>query len=216
MKNSKLLVIILTILLVVCVGGLVVLNNAQAGLKASESQLKSEIETLSVESTDLKSELEDKVTELDTQKQTHVDEVASLESAIDDAIAKLEKTEEALAEELLRQEDWAVYIEPDKILGEWITVNLVDKEDEFDANEQVSRELWLKSIRFSNKMASLNTGEGYSGGLFWADDHIVSDETAMGFKIQEIDGSEYLFLEWKSGDYIRNNNMSYYVFKKAD
>jgi len=216
MKNSKLPVIILTVLLVICIGGLAFLYSTQTAtiseLQSSEEQLITEVDNLTVRLADKKTI----ITDLNTQKQDLADEAANLESTIDNTKVELDKTEQFLANELSRKDDWSVYIEPDKIIGEWVVVNLVDKENQFDPNEQVSRDLWLKSIRFYDETASFNTGEGYSGGSTWVDDHIVLDDAAMGFMIQEIEGSDYLFLEWKSGDYIRNNSIAYYVFKKAD
>lgn len=216
MKNSKLPVIILTVLLVICIGGAAFLYSTQTAtiseLKTSEEQLIAEVDVLTVQ-------LADKIatiTELNVQKQDLADEVANLESTIDNTKVELDKTEKSLANELSRKDDWSVYIEPDKIIGEWTVLNLVEEENQFDPNEQATRDFWLKSIRFYDEIASFNTGEGYSGGSSWVDDHIVLDEAAMGFMIQEIDGAEYLFLEWKSGDYIRDNSVAYYVFEKAD
>lgn len=222
MKNSKLPVIILTVLLVGCIGGSAVLYNTQtesiSDLQASESQLMGEVDTLTVESADNQT----MITDLNTQKQVLVDEVADLEGVVDNTNvilentkAMLEYTEESLASELLIQEGWAVYLEPDKIIGEWIAVNFVNEENKFDPHVQSPSELWIKSLRFSAKNAFFNIGEGYRASSPWVDDHIFDDATAMGFMIQEIDGLEYLFLEWKSGDYIRDNSIDYYVFKKV-
>jgi len=216
MKKSKLPVIILTVLLVICIGGSTFLYSTLTAtiseLQASEEQLIAEVDALTVQLADKQTI----ITELNTQKQDLADEAANLENVIDNTQVELDKTEQFLANELSRKDDWSVYIEPDKIIGEWVVLNLVEEENRFDPNEQVAREFWLKSIRFNDEIASFNTGEGYGGGSSWVDDHIVLDDAAMGFMIQEIDGLEYLFLEWKSGDYLRNNSVAYYVFKKAD
>lgn len=48
----------------------------------------------------------------------------------------------------------------------------------------------------------------------WIDDHIMSSDVAMGYRIESIEGKDYMFLEWKSGDYQRDNIISYYVLGK--
>ena len=45
--------------------------------------------------------------------------------------------------------------------------------------------------------------------------HRGGDKTASRYTIKKIDGAAYLFLEWKSGDYIiRHQKPSYYVLIK--
>ena len=42
------------------------------------------------------------------------------------------------------------------------------------------------------------------------------NSTACAYEIQIIDGVEYLFIEWKSGDYIYGGmEPDYYVFKRG-
>jgi bla regulator protein BlaR1 len=53
--------------------------------------------------------------------------------------------------------------------------------------------------------------------LTWTNGFIISeaDKTCAGYDIREIEGETYLFLQWKSGDYIyRNMDPWIYVFKK--
>jgi len=42
------------------------------------------------------------------------------------------------------------------------------------------------------------------------------DKTASKYYIKEIDGTKYLFMEWKSGDYkYRGEVKGYYVLRKV-
>ena len=53
----------------------------------------------------------------------------------------------------------------------------------------------------------------------WTKGLVISDnytKTASKYTIKEIDGSAYMFYEWKSGDYtFRHRKSSYYVLKKV-
>ena len=49
----------------------------------------------------------------------------------------------------------------------------------------------------------------------WTKDYILDSITASNFIIQEIDGDEYLIMDWKSGDYVFGGEIfGCYVFKK--
>ena len=44
----------------------------------------------------------------------------------------------------------------------------------------------------------------------------ANDKTAAKYTIKEINGSKYMFLEWKNGDYIeRGTTPWYYVLRKV-
>jgi bla regulator protein BlaR1 len=72
-------------------------------------------------------------------------------------------------------------------------------------------DLYLKGLTFRAK--------GWMTGHMWSwtkgavlDD---ADKTASRYTIKEIGGEKYMFLEWKSGDYvIRHQKPEYYVLKK--
>jgi bla regulator protein BlaR1 len=47
--------------------------------------------------------------------------------------------------------------------------------------------------------------------------HHGGDHTASKYTIKDIGGTDYMFFEWKSGDYILGHRApQYYVLKKAD
>lgn len=214
MKNSKLSVIILAVLLVVCVVGSFVLYNSNASkiatLEASEAELMEEVETFK---TDLAAK-EAENAELNNEVSSLGDALEDTKSDLEDVTASLETKNAALESALALKEEWAAYIEPNKIIGEWEVAGYVDHVNEFDPSSSIT-DPFIYGVKFTNNNASFKFASGYEGNNDWIDDHIFS-ETAMGFMIRDIDGVEYLFLEWKSGDYIRDNSITYYVFKKAN
>lgn len=220
--KSKLPVIILSVLLVVCVGIAFILINQQtstiASMEESESKLKSEVETLKEENSTLNADVAEKDTMISglTSETTDLNEaVSKLESNLEDALSNLEETSNTLEYELSLKEKWAKYILPEDIIGEWSVVTSVDVESDFDPNAGVESK-WLKSVRFSSNTVMFNMGEGYSNSMPWIDDHILGDDSAMGYRIEEINGKDYLFLEWKSGDYLRESMISYYVLERMN
>lgn len=75
-------------------------------------------------------------------------------------------------------------------------------------------------MRENGKMAITTlSGEFSSKDIVWTKGLILNkiDKTASRYEIMELDGSTYLFFEWKSGDYIfRKKEPGYYVLKKTD
>ena len=216
MKNSKLPIIILTVLLVVCAGGSAVLYSTQSGslsdLQTSESKLTSEVESLKLELSDKDSV----ITVLSNEKQAFTDQVSNLESEKNDAKAKLEKVESTLAIELSSKDNWAKYMEPEKIKGNWTSVNYVDDEMDFDPSKQASYDLFLKGLEFYDTTVSFDLGKNSSGTSFWVDDHIYDEESTMGFMLKKIDDVEYLFVEWKGDDVVKHSDIGYYVLKRSE
>jgi len=216
MKNSKIPIFILVGLLVVCVIGFLFVYSAQSGklsdLQSSESELLNEL-------ADLKIELSDKETQtsiLIEDIQSFTNQIESLKSDKQETIAQLEKVESTLKTELLRRDDWAKSIDAEKIRGNWTTVNLVDKEIDFDPSQKASHDLFLKGLKFYDTTVSFDIGENSSGTSFWVDDQVYDEQSAMGFMLKEIDGVEYLFIEWKGNDVVKHSDIGYYVLKKSE
>ncbi len=216
MKNSKMPIFVLVGLLVVCVIGFIFTYSTQSGklsdLQLSESELLNEL-------ADLKTELSDKETQtsiLIEDIQSFTNQIESLKSDKQETIAQLEKVESTLKTELLRRDDWAISIDAEKIKGNWTTVNLVDKEIDFDPSQKASHDLFLKGLKFYDTTVSFDIGENSSGTSFWVDDQVYDEQSAMGFMLKEIDGVEYLFIEWKGNDVVKHSDIGYYVLKKSE
>ncbi|MDF2987829.1 MAG: blaR [Eubacterium sp.] len=107
--------------------------------------------------------------------------------------------------------------------GSWESIDFVKEIDQFKPDTKSwLDDLYLTNIKIKdNGKLSLTTTKGeYSGDAnFWTKDLIISkpDKTASKCTIKEIDGSTYMFYEWKSGDYsYRGMKPYYYVLKKVD
>lgn len=99
----------------------------------------------------------------------------------------------------------------DQLIGSWKSVDFVHSIDSFDADSKSFKgELYLKEMKF---YSNGNT----SGPWTWTSGLILhsGDSTASRYLIRKIDNKEYLFMEWKSGDYtIRFQDPRFYVLVK--
>lgn len=96
-----------------------------------------------------------------------------------------------------------------EILGRWVSVAYVDSAGEFSPESvQPQSELFFKGLEFRPG------GETDSPSETWTRGFVISpgDRTASKYETKHLDGGEYLFMEWKSGDYIlRGMDPGYYV-----
>lgn len=108
----------------------------------------------------------------------------------------------------------------DKVLGVWETVDFVDNANEF--NHQMKswqHELFLHSLKFSEngKLEHKNDNVPNGYGQEWTKGLVIcrNGKTASKYFIKEIDGTSYMFYEWKSGDYkFRQKKPPFYILKK--
>ncbi|GMQ59280.1 hypothetical protein AN1V17_36770 [Vallitalea sediminicola] len=100
-----------------------------------------------------------------------------------------------------------------QIIGKWQTVDFVDEYEGYTPNE-VEKKLYINSLTF-NEDGSIEERKESN----WTKGFIIAfpiEHTKSQYIIQEINGSKYLFVQWKSGDYIyRHQKPHYYVFKKV-
>jgi bla regulator protein BlaR1 len=95
-------------------------------------------------------------------------------------------------------------------LGSWKAVAFVAKPEDFKPGE-AQGDLYLKELVF------LPDGKSPNGWLTWTKGAVLhhGDKTASRYEIRKINGADYLFFEWKSGDYtLRHQTPKYYVLKK--
>jgi len=117
------------------------------------------------------------------------------------------------------------FVNDSKVIGTWKSVDFVGEIKEFKVDEQQWKgrggELFLNDMIFEDngRLTCKNdkVPNGYS--RTWTKGLVISDndtKTASKYTIKEIDGSAYMFYEWKSGDYtFRHRKPSYYVLKKV-
>jgi len=108
--------------------------------------------------------------------------------------------------------DWPFVNDP-QLIGTWESVDFVREMEEFKAGEKQWRGgLYLKGLIFKPNGKSFKPWWTWTKGLIF---HSGS-KTASKYTLKDIEGSTYMFFEWKSGDYtIRYMKPFYYVLKKV-
>ena len=115
------------------------------------------------------------------------------------------------------------FVDDKRVIGTWKSVDFVSEMEQFKTDEQQWKgrggELFLNEMIFekNGRLTCKNdkVPNGYS--RIWTRGLVISkrNKTASRYHIKEIDGSTYMFYEWKSGDYtIRHRKPKYYVLKK--
>ena len=103
------------------------------------------------------------------------------------------------------------FVNDPKVVGGWKSVDFVREINQFNPSEKSWKgKLWLNHLIFEEGGTMPRSNSTWTKGL------VLSDDTASKYIIKEIDGSAYMFYEWKSGDYtIRYMKPFYYVLKKV-
>ena len=106
------------------------------------------------------------------------------------------------------------------VIGKWNAVDFVKNIEDFDPfNKNWKRELYYISAEFlpdgilhNHYKDYINKNMEWTKGttlLRWGD----GTSLAPAYEIRNLDGTEYLFIEWKSGDYVWGGQKpAYYVF----
>ena len=102
-----------------------------------------------------------------------------------------------------------------KAVGKWEAIDFVSDPDQFKPGEKYWKgDLYLKTLTLQP-----NGKTPMSPVITWTKGHVLhkADKTNSAYKIKKINGKEYMFLEWKSGDYsFRGRQPKYYVLEKTD
>lgn len=113
------------------------------------------------------------------------------------------------------------FVDDRDVIGRWEVRDFCSNIESFDPLKEQSDYRYFKSIEFreNGKLVS-NYGESIIQGehMIWTKGYILNryNHTASAYKICEIENVKYLFVEWKSGDYIYGNmDPQYYVFTKV-
>ena len=108
------------------------------------------------------------------------------------------------------------FINDSQIIGTWKSVDFVGEMKQFKVGEKQWKgrggELYLKELIFLPNGRTFKPWWTWTKGLVFHS----GDKTASKYTLKDIEGSTYMFYEWKSGDYtIRHRKPAYYVLKKA-
>ena len=128
-------------------------------------------------------------------------------------------------EEISRTDDINMpFVTDEKILGKWRAVAYVDNKDSsFDFDHYKGNLFFTHTEFIKNGWCSRTCGYGTEAETYtppyvtWTKGYVLKrngdGNTAEKYEIKTIDGVEYLFIEWKSGDYIWGGwDPQYYVF----
>ncbi|WP_010236403.1 M56 family metallopeptidase [Clostridium arbusti] len=99
------------------------------------------------------------------------------------------------------------FVNDSEIIGSWKSVDFVGKIRDFKPNtQQWKGDLFINNLTFSENGAVNNTAFTWTKGL------IINKniKTASKYTIKEINGSKYMFFEWKNGDYVERGATPYY------
>lgn len=98
-------------------------------------------------------------------------------------------------------------------IGAWESVDYVQEIENFKPGIKIFRgNLFLKEL-FVFEEGKTNRAWKWTKGLFLN----PADKTASMYLIKEINGTIYMFFEWKSGDYVfRHLKPSFYVLRKVN
>lgn len=121
------------------------------------------------------------------------------------------------------------FINDSEVLGKWMVVDFVGNPEQFVPGRPSMESSYLLDMTFlengslkmrdTDKEAVWNPDEPRPW-LFWTKGYIIhrgGDHTSSKYFIKDIDGSKYMFYEWKTGDYFYfHRTPSYYVLKKEE
>lgn len=113
------------------------------------------------------------------------------------------------------------FVDDKAVLGKWIACGFCDSPAEFFRENIPKVKMWFSEAVFDEGgVLSVVYGKRRISNpdiRTWTRGYILDklNITASAYEIREIDGREYLFVEWKSGDYIYGGwKPSYYVFER--
>ena len=105
------------------------------------------------------------------------------------------------------------FVDDPQLIGTWRSVDFVETTDKFEpGKKQFKDHLWLQEVKFSKK------GKTNMPACTWTKGMILNtvEPTASKYEMKNIGGKNYMFLEWKSGDYIWDHQApKYYILEKA-
>lgn len=115
------------------------------------------------------------------------------------------------------------FIDDANVIGKWKTVDFVKNIADFNQGKRATTmELYLTELVFikdGNMLGSFENGNLAKTITTWTKGKIINkqEKTASNYDIRNINGKTYLFIQWKSGDYIfRGMEPYYYVLEKVD
>ena len=116
-----------------------------------------------------------------------------------------------------------IFVNDEKVIGSWKSVDFVRHIEDFSTDSPSCKfDLFFERVEFfenGRMKSSFSNGDIMENPYLqeWTCGTVKNRRmgTASAYVIRELEGESYLFLEWKSGDWIFGGiDCSYYVFKK--
>lgn len=113
------------------------------------------------------------------------------------------------------------FIDDEAVRGVWKVRDFLINREDFDPNKQnwPADDLFLSQIEFKDRGVYVSTSQNGTNGItsVWTKGLVLNkrEKTACAYDIEVIDGKEYLFRQWKPGDYIYAGRFYWYVFIRA-
>ena len=112
------------------------------------------------------------------------------------------------------------FVSDPSVIGEWKVFDCVKIKERFDPAHPTMEPFALHTLRFSEDgkaeliRSALDKKNAYRESCRWTAGTVIRGElVACSYEFQWIEGKEYLFWEWKSGDYVYGGcDPWYYVF----
>lgn len=115
------------------------------------------------------------------------------------------------------------FIDDSRVKGKWESVDFVAKIDDFNPEKKSWKgDLYLTALVFIKEgrmLTAVDNGNLANTSFSWTKGMVLSNQekTASKYLIKDINGTTYMFFEWKSGDYVfRNETPKFYVLKQID
>jgi Subtilisin-like serine proteases len=130
-------------------------------------------------------------------------------------IEETESTEEIPTERVYYDNTDFPFVFDEAPLGYWEVCGAVEKIEDYPDNILDSG--YMAMMVIETGMCSY-ISERYSQVLEWTDGMILDKQSKLNSKyvVKEIDGEEYMFIEWKQSYYIYTGEFTYAVMKKMD
>lgn len=113
------------------------------------------------------------------------------------------------------------FVDDETVVGKWVVRDFVINKEDFDPAKQNWKQddLFILSAEFKENGVYVTTSQNFTNSVtsFWTKGLILNkrEKTASAYEIKVIDGKEYLFKEWKSGDYsFGGRKPCWYVFTR--
>ncbi|MCX7922015.1 MAG: hypothetical protein N3B21_08400 [Clostridia bacterium] len=115
------------------------------------------------------------------------------------------------------------FVNDSRVIGKWQSVDFVANIEDFNPEQKSWKsDLFLTSLVFIKEgqmLSSTVNGNLAYTNTTWTKNMVLNEyeKTASKYLIKDMNGTAYMFLEWKSGDYTyRNQTPKFYVLKKTD